>query len=149
MGWWLGLQQPPWSFGFDSQTRGTRENRVTPCVKVGSHFDLSMTHDRFGSSSHVQQTGVLSHPQDLDAPLHLAAHRKINIYRQQFADNQNISFLPPIVNTQVHACTASFCVFIFYRPTGRQRSTSLSLECHRNATTRTRFVSSVRHSTSC
>jgi hypothetical protein len=29
MGWWLGLHQPPWSFGFDSQTRGTRENRRT------------------------------------------------------------------------------------------------------------------------
>jgi hypothetical protein len=24
----------PWSFGFDSQTRGTKENRVPPCVKV-------------------------------------------------------------------------------------------------------------------
>jgi hypothetical protein len=24
-------------------------------------FDLSMTHDRFGSSSHVQQKGLLSH----------------------------------------------------------------------------------------
>jgi hypothetical protein len=24
----------PWSFGFNSQTRGTRENRATPCVKV-------------------------------------------------------------------------------------------------------------------
>jgi hypothetical protein len=24
----------PWSFGFDSQTRGTWENRVPPCVKV-------------------------------------------------------------------------------------------------------------------
>jgi hypothetical protein len=24
----------PWSFGFDSQTRGTRENRAPPCVKV-------------------------------------------------------------------------------------------------------------------
>jgi hypothetical protein len=32
MGWCL--HQPPWSFGFDSQTRGTRENRVPPCVKV-------------------------------------------------------------------------------------------------------------------
>jgi hypothetical protein len=30
----LGLHQPPWSFGFDSQTRGTRENRAPPCVKV-------------------------------------------------------------------------------------------------------------------
>ena len=32
-------------------------------------FDLSIAHDRFGSSSHVQQNGCLSHPQDLDAPL--------------------------------------------------------------------------------
>jgi len=28
------LHQPPWNFGFDSQTRGTRENRSQPCVKV-------------------------------------------------------------------------------------------------------------------
>jgi hypothetical protein len=48
-------------------------------------FDLSMTHDRFGSSSHVQQNGLLSHPQDLDAPLRLAAQRKVNSYRQQYA----------------------------------------------------------------
>jgi hypothetical protein len=46
-------------------------------------FDLSMTHDRFGSSSHVQPNGLLSHPQDLDAPLRLAAQRKVNGYRQQ------------------------------------------------------------------
>jgi len=25
-------------------------------------FDLSITHDRYGSSSHVQQNGLLSHP---------------------------------------------------------------------------------------
>jgi hypothetical protein len=36
-------------------------------------FDLSITHDRIGSSGHVQQNGLLSHPQDLDAPLRLAA----------------------------------------------------------------------------
>ena len=33
---WAGgwaLHHPPWSFGFDSQTRGTRENRAPPCVK--------------------------------------------------------------------------------------------------------------------
>jgi hypothetical protein len=34
LGWWLGVHQPPWSFGFDSQTRGTRENRRTPCVNL-------------------------------------------------------------------------------------------------------------------
>ena len=28
------MHQPPWSFGFDSQMRGTRENRAPPCVKV-------------------------------------------------------------------------------------------------------------------
>jgi hypothetical protein len=60
-----------------------------PCVQVpGSSrvplvFDVSIAHDRFGSSSHVQQHGALSHPQDLDAPLRVAAQRKINAYRQQ------------------------------------------------------------------
>ena len=62
-------------------------------------FDLSIAHDRFGSSSHVQQNGSLSHPQDIDAPLRIAAQRKIAAYRQQYADNQNISFLPAIVST--------------------------------------------------
>ena len=46
-------------------------------------FDLSMTHDRFWSSSHVQQNGLLSHPHELDAPLRLAAQQKINGFRQQ------------------------------------------------------------------
>jgi hypothetical protein len=63
-------------------------------------FDLSMTHDRFWSSSHVQQNGLLSHPQDLDAPLRLAAQRNINSYRQQYADNQNISFVS--TSTRMH-----------------------------------------------
>jgi hypothetical protein len=62
-------------------------------------FDLSIAHDRFGLSSHVQQNGSLSHPQDIDAPLRIAAQRKIAAYRQQYADNQNISFLPAIVST--------------------------------------------------
>jgi hypothetical protein len=60
-------------------------------------FDLSIPHDRCGSSSHVQQNGLRSHPQDLDAPLRLAAQRKINGYRQQYAENQNISFLPALI----------------------------------------------------
>jgi hypothetical protein len=62
-------------------------------------FDLSITHDRIGSSCYVQQNGLLSHPQDFDAPLRLAAQRKINSHRQQYADNQNISFLPAIMTT--------------------------------------------------
>jgi hypothetical protein len=62
-------------------------------------FDLSIAHDRFGSSSHVQQNGCLSHPQDLDARLRIAAQCKIAAYQQQHGDNQNISFLPVIVST--------------------------------------------------
>jgi hypothetical protein len=39
------LHQSFWSFGFDSQTRGTRENRATPCVKVqGSSRVPTRTH---------------------------------------------------------------------------------------------------------
>ena len=52
-------------------------------------FDLSITHDRIGGSCHVQQNGLLTHPQDLNASLRLAAQRKINSYRQQY-DNQNL-----------------------------------------------------------
>ncbi len=62
-------------------------------------FDLSITHDHFGASTHVQQNGSLTHPQDLDAPLRIAVERKINSYRQQYADNQNISFVPAIMTT--------------------------------------------------
>ena len=51
------------------------------------------------SSIHVQQNGLLTHPQDLDGPLRVAAQRKINAYRQQYADNQNIFLLPAIVST--------------------------------------------------
>jgi hypothetical protein len=40
-------------------------------------FDLSMTHDSFGSSIHVQQNGLLSHPQDLDAPFVLLRGAKL------------------------------------------------------------------------
>jgi hypothetical protein len=102
-------------------------------------FDLSITHDRFGSSSHVQQNGLLSHPQDLDVHLRLAVERKMNSSRQQCADNQNISFLPAIVSTSTRM-HGEFMRF-FYRPTGRPRRTSLPLECHRNATTRKCSVS--------
>jgi hypothetical protein len=41
----------------------------------------------------------LTYPQDIDAPLHIAAQRKTNTYRQEYAQNQNISFLPAITST--------------------------------------------------
>ena len=62
--------------------------------------------------------------------------------------NNNTPFFSPrhCQHKHTHARRV-FCVFFFYRPTGRPRRTSLPLECHRNATNRTRFVSSARHST--
>jgi hypothetical protein len=72
---------------------------VTHTQFVQPGLRLVITHDRIGSSGHVQQNGLLSHPEDLDAPLRLAAQRKVNSYRQQYADNQNISFLPAIMTT--------------------------------------------------
>ena len=59
----------------------------------------------------------------------------IAAYQQQYADNQNISFLPAIVSTSSTRMHGEF-FFFFYRPTGRLRHTSLPLECRRKPTTR-------------
>ena len=84
------------------QRRGDVEVRSYLRDQAGSRnlvFDLSIAHDRFGSSSHVQQNGSLSQPQDFDGPMRVAAQRKTNAYKQTYADNQNISFLPAIMST--------------------------------------------------
>ena len=62
-------------------------------------FDLSVTHDRYGSSAQPHHNGLLTHPQDLDAPLHVAARKKISTYRDQYANNRNITFMPAITST--------------------------------------------------
>jgi hypothetical protein len=52
------------------QRRGDVEVRSYLRDAAGSRslvFDLSITHDRIGSSCHVQQNGSMSHKQDLDA----------------------------------------------------------------------------------
>jgi hypothetical protein len=41
-------------------------------------FDLSITQQRSGSSIHPLQNGHLTHPEDMDVPLRLAAERKMN-----------------------------------------------------------------------
>jgi hypothetical protein len=79
--------------------RTNNKNKKKRAAGPWSSTCPSLTHDRIGSSCHVQQNGLLSHPQDLDAPLQLAAQRNINSYRHQYADNQNISFLPAIMTT--------------------------------------------------
>ena len=50
----------------------------------------------------MQQNGSLSFPQDLHGPIRVAAQRKTNAYKQTYADNQNISFLPAIMSTSNH-----------------------------------------------
>jgi hypothetical protein len=93
------------------QRRGDVEIRNDMRDQAGSRslvFDLSITLDRYGSSSHVHQNGLLSQTKDLDAPLRLVAQRKNNGYRQQYADNENISFLPAIVSTS----TRMHCEFL-------------------------------------
>ncbi len=56
----------------------------------------------------MQQNSLLSHPQDLDVPLSLTAQRKVNSYRQQDVDNQNISFLPAMMTTS----SRMYCEFL-------------------------------------
>jgi hypothetical protein len=53
---WAGLHQPPWSFGFDSQTRGTRENRAPPCVKVPGSSRSHSPH----ANSFIKGTAVIN-----------------------------------------------------------------------------------------
>jgi hypothetical protein len=120
-------------------------------------FDLSIdsliAHDRFGSSSHVQQNGSLSHPQDLDGPMRVAAQRKTKAYKQTYADNQNISILPAIMkyimstSNRTHGEFLRLLFLQAHRETEAHTRTSLPLECHRNAINRNHFGSSARHST--
>jgi hypothetical protein len=53
------------------QQRGDVEIRNYLRDQAGSRsmvFDLSITHDCYGSSSHPLQNGRLTHPNDVDAP---------------------------------------------------------------------------------
>ena len=47
----------------------------------------------YGSSAQPHRNGSLTHPQNLDAPLLLAASakRKIDEYQRQYANNRNIT----------------------------------------------------------
>jgi hypothetical protein len=92
-------------------------------------FDLSIAHDRFESSSHVLQNGNLTHHQDLDGQLRVAAQRKI-MGHNTLTIRTFLSKIPTIIELVLAAAwTASFCVFFFYRLTRRPRRTSLPLEC--------------------
>jgi hypothetical protein len=70
---WAGgsvLLQPPWNFEIDSQTRGTRENRAPPCVKVpgSSRVPLHCSWNAITMQSiriiSVQARGILPRPEE-------------------------------------------------------------------------------------
>jgi hypothetical protein len=135
----------PGQRGQTARQRGDSELRARPSWQPELGL-RPQRHATFGSSSRPQQNGLLALPQDLDAPLRLAAQRKINNYRQQYADNQSISFLPSLSAPPL-ACTANFGVLFFYRLTGRPSHTLLPMVCHCKATTRTCSVFAARPST--
>jgi hypothetical protein len=81
------------------QRRGDVEVRSYLRDAAGSRslvFDLSITHDRIGSSCHVQQNGSLSHKQDLDAPLRMAALPKSTGIGSNTLTTRTFLFSPPL-----------------------------------------------------
>ena len=110
-------------------------------------FDLSVTHERFGSSSHPQQNELLTLRRTPMRLYVLLPSARSIIIRNSTLTIRTLLFSPPL-SAPAHACTANFCVSFFYRPTGRPRRTSLPLACHRNATNRTRSGANARHSAS-
>ena len=80
--------------------------------------------------------------------MRVAAQRKINAYRQHYADNQNISFLPAIMSTstRMHGEFLRLLFLQAHRETeAAAHFTAAGMPSQRN---RTRSVSSARHSTS-
>jgi hypothetical protein len=110
-------------------------------------LDLSITHDRIGSSAaYPHLNGTLSRPDTPDTPLNEAANRKLNKYRNHYANNHSISFLPATTSTSARMCGEFPFVFSFDRQIGRPRLTSPSWVRQRNLT-RTSSASAARHST--
>ena len=131
------------------QRRGDVEIQSYPRDQAGSWslvFDLSITHDRFVSSSHVQQNGLLT-PNRTSMALCVVMRSVRSLPIGNNAMTIRTFLFSPRSLVPQPACTASFCVFFFYRPTGRLRHTSLPLECHRKPTTRKHSGSSTLHST--
>jgi hypothetical protein len=85
----------------------------------------------------IQITDILDmtiflNPQDIDAPLHIAAERKMNSYRQQYADNQNISFHHAIATNCQHLHPHSRRIFASSFSTGPPGDRG-ALHCHWHA----------------
>ena len=140
------------------QRRGDVEVRNYLRDQAGSRslvFDLSIAHDSTCSRTgacRTRRTWMRRYILLRSVRLLPISNNTLTIRTFLFSPQ---SLIPP------SACMASFCVFFFYRPTGRLRHTSLPLECDRKPTTdddpfivltETKFsrkhsCSSARHST--
>ena len=91
-------------------------------------------YDRIGSSkSNPHLNGTLSHPNAPDALLNQAAQRKVQKYRNAYANNHTISFLPAITSTSTRM-HGEFLRLIF-------------LQAHRETEDYFRFTGVPAHST--
>ena len=59
-------------------------------------FDLSMTHDRFGNSGHMQQNGMLSHPQTSMRLCVLLRSAKLTTIGNNTLTIRTFRFSPPL-----------------------------------------------------
>ena len=91
-------------------------------------FDISITHDRYGSSSHPSRTGTSSTHRTLTRLCDLR-HGARSMHTGNNTLTIRASSFSLLYVTRHSVCTADFCVFFFYRPTGRPRRASLQLEC--------------------
>ena len=71
---------------------------ATSKTRLGRGTSSSISGSPMIVTGKAHQNVQLTHPNDLDAPLRIAAKSKIDDYREQYA-NQNISFLPAITST--------------------------------------------------
>ena len=82
-GWWLGLHQPPWSFGFDSQTRGTSSSRSssphadTTCCSSLPHGVLGAHPPRIRGDTQLPKPFETSRLSPLSGPTTHPANRDL------------------------------------------------------------------------
>jgi recombinational DNA repair ATPase RecF len=78
--------------------------------------------------------------------MRVSAQRKTNAYKQTYADNLNISFVPAIMSTS-NRMHGEFLRLLFLQAHRETEAHFTAAGCHRDAINRNHFGSSARHST--
>jgi hypothetical protein len=119
---------------------GVARKNLTPKSKV--------TNERFGTSSHPLQNGMLTHPQDFDAPLQCVLLRRArSIIIVSSTRTIRTSFLPAIVSTSTRMHGEFLASSFSTGPPGDRGALPTPLECHRSNTTGNRSSFAARPST--